>query len=109
MGYVERLFKSIANKVLSKELNTLKATIKRQEAECVYFSKHAADLQTELTEAKKLRNVTIRLRRDVFDHFRKTHLQRLLVGSGSTELQVAFLVGQQSVVEILERELVVDE
>lgn len=109
MGYVERLFKSIANKVLSKELNTLRATIKRQEEDVRSLLSQYDRVQHDLIEAKKLRNVTIRLRRDVFDHFRHTHLQRLVIGSGSTELQAAFLVGQQSVVEILERELVVDE
>lgn len=87
---IMKLLKYIAKKILSKELTTLAKAAMSEERVVV---KEEVKVTTRLTLAEWTRI--------------KNLLPRQVVTSQTTQLEAAALVGQQRVVELIEKELVV--
>lgn len=124
ISYISSIIKKLASLVLNKELATLKSSIVASEVEatrCIKSMEASRQYATAMEEradkleqevhqlSQQLANPArvIRLSRNVYKEFCKGFPQSVITGQ-TTDLQAAALVGQHTVLDKLERELVVD-
>lgn len=107
-----RLMKYLGRYLLKKELEDLHKVlrIERQEIASMYetvdnLNKEIDTLKNRLTRPPT--KVVIRLTRGEYDRL-KSQLQPNMVTTGTTQLEAAYLVGQQRVLDILEKGFVSD-
>lgn len=107
-----RLLKNVGRYLLKKELEDLHNTLQKEVRENASLTEEAIDLYKENESLRKAHKktptkVVIRLTRGEYDRL-KSQLQPNMVTTGTTQLEAAYLVGQQRVLDILEKGFVSD-
>lgn len=107
-----RLMKNIGRFLLRRELEDLRTTLQRETRENSSLRETVEDLSKEVdrlrgTLVNPPTKVVIRLTRGEYDRLR-SQLQPNVVTTSTTQLEAAYLVGQQRVLDILEKGFVSD-
>lgn len=107
-----RLMKNVGRYLLRRELEDLHTSLKRETRENISLTGTIGDLNKENGRLRgELQNpptkVVIRLTRGEYDRL-KSQLQPSMVTTSTTQLEAAYLVGQQRVLDILEKGFVSD-
>lgn len=94
MYSIKNIIKNICRYILREEIEEYENSLSKKD-----------DIIDKLYSTIHSGRVNIRLPRETFSGFKRL-LQESVVSSTSTDLQVAYLVGQQRVLDLMERELV---
>lgn len=100
-----RLMKYLGRLLLKRELEDLRTTLQRETLENTSLTEELGRLREALR--KPPTKVVIRLTRGEYDRLR-AQLQPNVVTTSTTQLEAAYLVGQQRVLDILEKGFVSD-
>ena len=107
-----RLLKNVGRYLLRDELEDLHTSLKREIQENTSLKETVKDLNKSINELfvankKPSTKAVIRLTRGEYDRLR-SQLQQNVVTSSTTQLEAAALVGQQRVLDVLEKGFVSD-
>lgn len=107
-----RLMKNIGRYLLRRELEDLRTTLQKETRENSSLRQTVEDLSKEVERLRGIlvnppTKVVIRLTRGEYDRLR-SQLQPNVVTTSTTQLEAAYLVGQQRVLDILEKGFVSD-
>lgn len=107
-----RLMKKVGRYLLREELEDLRQTLQREVRENTSLTEEVEGLYKKIESLQEAHRkpptkVVIRLTRGEYDRLR-SQLQPNMVTSSTTQLEAAYLVGQQRVLDILEKGFVSD-